>query len=123
MQHTSVDLARVTGLHRALIAQQDDHRHQRTDQTAPPLVRKDVREHRTAFPQPRTIRRDRRRHGIVAAHADSEYDSPDSEPDDRARGTEVAGRVRDGHDRRKDDEHQLLAVYGAGGQKYALSRV
>lgn len=107
----AVDAGRVAlDVHRVAVAQEDDHDDERADERAPALVREDVREQRAPPPQVRAVARDRRGHRVVAAHADPEDDAPDGEPHERAGGRDVACGVRDGHDGREDDEHQLFAV-------------
>lgn len=109
---TSIDFASVSRLHRALIAQQDDHGRQRTDKASPTLVRKDVREHGATLANPGAIRGNGGRHGVVSAHTDAEDNAPYGEPNEGAGGGEVASGVGDGHDGGEDDEHELFAVDG-----------
>lgn len=77
----AVDLAGMACFHRILIAEENDHGHDCAHERAPALVGEDVGEEGAPPAGVRALRHDRGGQGVVAAHADTEYDTPDCEPE------------------------------------------
>lgn len=84
---TAVDLGRLAlDFHDIVVTREYDDEHERADERAPALAGEDVREHRAAPADVRALGCNGRGHGVVAADADAEDDTPDRKPEDTASG-------------------------------------